>query len=210
MKLRHILLLIPIIGAIVILAASSTYTSNNFKPGDIVFMTDNSAQGQAVKLATHSEYSHVGVILQNDNELYLYEAVQPVRRVKMSDWVRIADPHTYVVKRLTNDSLTALQLSKMNTEAIKHLGKPYDPWFGWSDENIYCSEYVWKIYFNATGIELCKPKPLKSYDLSHPLVIKIMHQRYDSIPYEEPMVAPSDIFSSEKLGIVTNGKLLKK
>ena len=33
-------------------------------------------------------------------------------------------------------------------------GKHYDFWFEWSDERIYCSELVWKIYRRGLGIEL--------------------------------------------------------
>ena len=32
--------------------------------------------------------------------------------------------------------------------------KDYDLYFEWSDDKIYCSELVWKIYKNGADIEL--------------------------------------------------------
>ena len=37
-------------------------------------------------------------------------------------------------------------------------GRPYDLTFEWSDERIYCSELVWKIYERALGIEIGPPQ----------------------------------------------------
>lgn len=36
----------------------------------------------------------------------------------------------------------------------KFKGKPYDIYFEWSDDKIYCSELVWKIYKHALDIEI--------------------------------------------------------
>ena len=52
-------------------------TRDIFKEGDIIFQTSSSRQTKAIQLATHSEWSHVGIILKNNNEFYVYEAVQP-------------------------------------------------------------------------------------------------------------------------------------
>ena len=86
--------------------------------------------------------------------------------------------------------------------AQKHVGKNYDGKFQWSDQRLYCSELVWKIYKECTDIELCKVKQVKDYNLDHPKVKKLIEQRFGSanrLNKEEKLVAPSDIFNSKLL-----------
>ena len=78
-------------------------------------------------------------------------------------------------------------------------------YFGWSDDRIYCSELVWKIYKEALGIELGKLQQLKEFDLSHPIVQKKLKERYgNNIPYDEKVISPAAIFESEELELVTS------
>ncbi len=94
-------------------------------------------------------------------------------------------------------------IDKMKREAQGYMGKNYDIYFNWSDAEIYCSELVWKLY-HAVGIDICPLNPLRSYDLSHPIVKATMQKRYgNSIPLEEKMVAPGDLFVSPKLESVS-------
>ena len=82
------------------------------------------------------------------------------------------------------------------------LGKDYDLQFRWSDDKIYCSELVWKAYKHATGIELCPPRPFKSYNLKSPTVQRLVKSRYGSsgqLPLDELAVAPSDLADSPLL-----------
>lgn len=199
MKKLYLIFLIPIIGISIILCSSKSHV--NFQEGDIVFTTDNSSQGKAVKLATNSKYSHVGVVLKHNGELYLYEAVQPVRKVKLDYWMKRGGNTSYAVKRFSGDTLlTKENFTKMKLYAEKNLGKDYDPYFGWKDDILYCSEYVWKIYYEGTGLKLSDPKKLKEYNTDHPYVQQIMKQRYgNNIPYDEKMVSPGDLFESELL-----------
>lgn len=47
--------------------------------GDLIFHTSLSAQSQAIQLATHSPYSHCGILYRNGKEWQVFEAVQPVK-----------------------------------------------------------------------------------------------------------------------------------
>jgi uncharacterized protein YycO len=82
-------------------------------------------------------------------------------------------------------------------------GKSYDLTFEWSDDKIYCSELIWKIYQRAAGIEIGKLEPLKNFDLTHEAVRKKMKERYgENIPMEEKVISPASIFDSELLTTV--------
>ena len=76
--------------------------------------------------------------------------------------------------------------------------KNYDLYFEWSDDKIYCSELIWKIYKNGAGIELCPLQKLKNFDLKNKIVQTILKERYgNSVPLEENVVAPSQIVDSK-------------
>ena len=151
---------------------TTTAVDTNFHDGDIIFQTSHSGQSEAIQLATHSQYSHCGVLFNDNGKWFVYEAVQPVSKTPFDEWVARGDHRYYVVKRLKNaDSvLTKPALDKMHAYVTKNLGKNYDIAFNWSDENFYCSELVWKAYHEATGLEVGHTKPLGDYDLSNPIV----------------------------------------
>lgn len=173
----------------------------SFNNGDIIFQSSTSGQSLAIQLATHSIYSHCGVILKEDTKYFVFEAVQPVKITPLEEFVARGDNNYYIVKRVKDSELlTEEVLEKMKVFEKKHLGKPYDLYFGWSDEKIYCSELVWKMYKETTGLELGKLKKLKEFDLSHPAVKSKLNERYGkNIPMEEPVISPESIFGSDLL-----------
>ena len=79
-------------------------------------------------------------------------------------------------------------------------GKSYDIYFEWSDDRIYCSELVWKIYKGATNIEIGQLEHLSDFDLSSDIVKAKMKERYgDNIPMDEEVISPAAMFNSDKL-----------
>ena len=82
-------------------------------------------------------------------------------------------------------------------------GKPYDKYFGWGDDKIYCSELIWKAYKWTLNYELCELKKLKDFDLSHPHVKMMLKKRYgNKVPLEEPVVSPADLFNYKELKLI--------
>ncbi len=173
-----------------------------FKEGDIVFQTTQSAQCKAVQLATHSPYSHCGIVFKEDNNFFVYEAVQPVKITPIDEWIKHGKENKIVVKRLKNaDSiLTKSVVEKMKVYAKQFMGKNYDIYFEWSNDRIYCSEYVWKIYKNGANVEVGILKKLKDFDLTSKEVKQIMKERYgNNIPYQETVISPADMYNSTLL-----------
>ena len=173
-----------------------------FQNGDIIFQTSQSGQSKAIQLATHSKYSHVGIIYNNGGKYFVYEAVQPVKLTPLDKWIdRGLDDH-YVVKRLKNadEILTKEALSKMKKVGERYKGKNYDIYFEWSDDKIYCSELVWKVYKEGAGIEIGELEQLRDFDLSHEIVKQKMKERYgDNIPMDEKVISPAVMFDSDEL-----------
>lgn len=170
--------------------------------GDIIFQISKSAQSIAIQKATGSQYSHMGIVYISQGKKYVYEAVGPVKLTPFSEWVARGENGHYVIKRLKNyeQFMTAENQQKFKDSADRFTGLPYDTFFLWSDESIYCSELVWKLYYEALNIELAPLKKMEQFDLTSPEVQKIMAERFsEGIPVEEPVMSPADIFDSEKL-----------
>ncbi|MDR2128763.1 MAG: YiiX family permuted papain-like enzyme [Burkholderiaceae bacterium] len=173
--------------------------------GDIVFQSLLLGQGQAIQAATHSKYTHMGLILEEQGSFYVLEASNTVRTTPLNVWIRSGDDGKYVVKRLKNAAkvLSAQTLAKMRAEGERLKGKSYDLTFGWSDEKIYCSELVWKIYQRGAGLEIGKLQKLGEFDLSSAVVQEKLKERYgDSIPLDEIVISPASMFESELLRTV--------
>lgn len=187
----------------------SLLAKDDIKNGDIIFQSSISKQCEAIKLATHSEYTHCGIIFKDGNDINVYEAVQPVKVTSLNKWIARGQNGHFVIKRLKNFDklLNENKVSIMRSEAEMMKGKDYDIYFGWSDEKIYCSELVWKIYKRGADIEVGKLEKLKSFDLTSGPVKKIMEERYGvNVPYDETVISPASIFDCELLTTTYSNK----
>jgi uncharacterized protein YycO len=189
----------------------ATATDSNYHNGDLIFQSSNSGQSAAVQLATHSIYTHCGILFQENGKWMVYEAVQPVRKIPVEQWTANGQNGFYIVRRLKNaDSLlTDAKVNAMKASASQRLGRDYDIYFSWDEERMYCSELVWKVYQEGANVEVGTRKRMKDYDLTSPTVKKIMRQRYgNKPPLNEYMISPQDVFESELLVTVKEvGKL---
>ena len=167
--------------------------------GDIVFHESTSRQSPIIKLAQHSKWTHCGIVFHIGDKAYVYEAVDPVRYTPLKDWVARGKDGVYCAKRLKSP-LSASTIEKMKTVGAKYKGKHYDTLFQWSDNRMYCSELIWKIYFEGAGIEVCKPNHFSDYSISLPRVKKLIKERYgDKFDPSEQIVSPQALFKSKLL-----------
>lgn len=170
--------------------------------GDIVFQTSRSAQSIAIQDATGSEYSHMGIVFIRSGEPYVFEAIKTVQYTPLKDWVSRGEGGHYVVKRLKNAEriLKPEAIAKLRQVASTLQGKPYDLTFEWSDDRIYCSELVWKIYDRGIGVRIGRLQKLSEFNRSVPSVKAKMKERYGTtIPLDQTVISPGEMFSFEGL-----------
>jgi uncharacterized protein YycO len=173
-----------------------------YQTGDIIFQTSNNATNKAIELATHSKFSHVGVIVAEDGDLQVLEAGNPVSITPLAKFIQRGSGGQYEVLRLkeAEEVLTAEVKTALINTGKTWVGKKYDFVFSWNDEELYCSELVYKLYANTLHLNLTEPKPLKSFDLSHPLVQEQLKIKYgQNIPYDDNMVSPQQLYESDLL-----------
>lgn len=167
-------------------------------PGDLVLHSSRSAQSAALRAATGSRWTHVGLVFRRDGRWEVLEAVQPVRWTPLDAWVRRGIDGDVVALRY-DEPFDAQRLQKA---AEAWLDRPYDLLFQWSDDTIYCSELVWKAY-HEQGIDLGTLAPMDSFDLSSPEVKALIEARTKgSVDLQEPVVAPSSFLQDEDLKVV--------
>lgn len=176
---------------------SSAYQPQN---GDIIFHISRSSQSLAIQRATKSRYSHMGIVYLKSGSPFVFEAVEPVKLTPLQEWIKRGNSGHYVVKRLSqaNQTLTEAALKQMLEVGKTFEGKHYDLYFEWSDDQIYCSELVWKVYKRALGLEIAALQTMREFDLSDPIVQAKIQERFgQSVPMDEKVITPAAIFASE-------------
>ncbi|WP_460607615.1 YiiX family permuted papain-like enzyme [Hymenobacter terrigena] len=182
--------------------AATAQIAPQLHDGDLIFHTSQSAQSRAIQLATHSAWSHCGILYRQAGQWQVFEAVQPVKLTPLADWVARGQGGHFVTKRLRDAEavLTHAALARLKAAGQPLLGHNYDLYFGWSDDRIYCSELIWKVYERGLGRRLGQLQHLRDFDLSHPAVQAKLRERYsNNLPLNETVISPASIFNSSEL-----------
>jgi hypothetical protein len=170
--------------------------------GDIIFHTSRSSQSVAIQRATHSPFSHIGVVIYRNNKPYVFEAIATVQYTPLDRWIARGTGKHFVVKRLKNSAriLTPAGIQKLRLTSQQFQGRPYDLTFEWSDSRVYCSELVWKLYDRALGLRIGELQRLRDFDLSDRAVRAKMRERYgDHVPMAEQVISPAAMYRSPLL-----------
>jgi len=174
--------------------------------GDVIFQTSPTSQSLALQKATRSRYSHVGLVTFREEKPYVFEAADTVQATPLAEWLARGEDGHYVVKRLfdAHQVLDTASVIELRKEMHHFEGKgPYDRTFEWSDERMYSSELVWKLYERALGIRLGEPQRMRDLDLSAPEVQQKLAERFgELVPLDEPVISPQRIFDSTRLETV--------
>ena len=181
------LLLMASLLAVNVLKSQPAPVASVLKEGDIVFQTSKSTQSKYIILATRSQWSHCGIIIEKPDGLYVLEAISSVSLTPYQQWVERGRGKRVSVKRYTEDPI--------KIKYSKYLGKQYDKAFKFDNNQWYCSELVYDIYKRQLGVELCKPRPVSDYVISG--LDKILTKR--GIDKNQLIVAPCDLYDSKLL-----------
>lgn len=176
----------------------------SFQDGDLIFHQSQTAQSRAIKEATGSPWTHVGLLFKERNQWYVVEAVQPVRVTKLSTFTARGlhkDYQVYRVRNMTTDNVKALR-----EELKTYLGKDYDIYFEWSDDRTYCSELVYKPVYKITGIEIGELQKYRDLKLDGPYVQAMIKQRLTdtgrTLNLDEPIVTPVSQMNDPDLDLI--------
>jgi len=192
-------------GAAVVFVACNNPDVSRLREGDIIFQTSKSSQSKAIQLATHSKFSHMGIVRSEGGALFVCEAVQPVKLTPVYLWIERGEGGHFAVMRLKNADTVLNQegVRRIRSEENRYLGKKYDPYFEWSDDRMYCSELVWKVFDRAFHIQLGRLQHGSDFDFTHPVVQQSLKVRFPGgFPPGEPCISPRAIFESDQIETV--------
>ena len=188
------------------IAVSSVMTlgSATLRDGDVIFQESMSAQSTAIRDATQSPVTHVGIVVWHGGTAQVLEAAGKTKLTPLKTWIERGVGARYAVRRLRGRRLTETELMSLRTLGKQLKGTPYDAKFDWGDDELYCSELVWKLYARGAGIVLSEPETFSDLALDQPSVRRLIKRRYRNkrLPLTMPVVTPKALYVSRELETV--------
>ncbi len=146
------------------------------KDGDLVFIKSQTQQSALLKVATGSEWSHVGAAFKNSAGWEVIEAVGPVKWTSLYSFIRRSRNLDYKVKRTTFE----FRISKVREYLENKLGAPYDLIFSMDEARIYCSELLWKAYKKVAKEEIGNLQKIGDLQVDNQAVMSVAKKRFDA------------------------------
>jgi len=170
--------------ALLLIAAGWIYTKTSapyppLKDGDIVFQTTLDNQSLAIATATASYYTHTGIVKLSGNIAYVVEAVGPVKETPFNEWIKRGLFKRIAVYR--DPALTPDAASRVLAAAQIYYGRPYNIFFSFKNNGIYCSELVYLAYKEA-GSPVGKTEKVSELYANNSFVKKLIERRWQLDP----------------------------
>jgi Permuted papain-like amidase enzyme, YaeF/YiiX, C92 family len=187
------------------------------RTGDLVFQTSSSGQSAAVLAATGHPYTHMGILQITDAGPVVIEAWSTVRETPLSAWRAQGDGGLITVLR--DARLTDAQAGAMVEAAQGYLGRPYDIFFLFGNEGVYCSELPWLAY-QAIGLPLGEVQRIAELNIANAAVQGLIAERWRQDPVcatgatsaqvclslllDRQMITPAAIAADPNMRLVTS------
>jgi hypothetical protein len=174
------------------------------KEGDFVFQSlPKGDLVDAIEGVSHSQYSHVGLVIRKNNAWYVREAIGPVIDTPFEMWAgRGRNMNAFDVFRIRGALHNVVPALIKASELF--LGRPYDFKFDMDDDAIYCSELLYKAMLNASGVRLGKLQRLGDLDWK-PYQATIEKYEGGKPPLERQMITPRSLSEARELEKVFDG-----
>lgn len=171
--------------------------SPQFQNGDVVLQASRSPRAELIRKASHSPYSHVGVVEVTAKGVFVIEAVQPVKRTPIAKWLERGQGGKYTQLRAKNVDAAALE--KVLASAREQLGKPYDLRFRWDDESLYCSELVTKAFASGAQLEVGRMEKVSDLALT---ARELAFAASQGVAADQVLVTPASIAEDDDFTVV--------
>lgn len=194
--------LLPLLAAFFMLTACSGGSSNPTLPspdspfqilqsGDLLFVSDTSGMGQAVKEST-GQYTHVALVERCSDTVFIIDATQRHGVARRPIDSTFATHMPVDVYRLATPFDTADVIARANAL----VGLPYDDAFRSGNDAYYCSELVYECYRNKKGAPLFEERPMNWLDADGNLP-DYWREHFERlgipVPQGEPGTNPTDL-----------------
>ncbi len=148
---------------------------SEFQEGDLIFHTSHSGQSNAIMMATSSVLTHMGIIHKTPEGFFVIEAGKMVQQMPLEEWIDRGIAGRYAVYR--HKDLNPTQARHVVQRAKAYIGTPYDLYFSFDNDALYCSELP-HITFKKVGILLGKVQKVSDLNIDNALVEKVIEARW--------------------------------
>jgi hypothetical protein len=146
-----------------------------YKEGDVIFIQSQTSQAAALREATESVWTHVGLMIKKGSSWYVVEAVGPVKETPLAEFIGRSKNKSYRVYRFKH--FDAATMTAQLKARIPKYNKPYDIYFEWTQERIYCSELTYHLMKDVTGFDLGRIQKMKEMKLDGPYAQALIKKR---------------------------------
>lgn len=171
----------------------------DIRPGDIIFQDIHGQLFRVIEEVSGSRLTHCGIIVRQQGELYVLEAIGPVMLTPLKAWV-----HRGIGSRFTVVRLKAPHRARVPAiirAGFTYLNRPYDFQYEMTDDKIYCSELVYKAVEAAAGIRLGPLRRLGDLKWQrHEAFIRMLTG--GELPLERTIITPGDLAVSDQVDVV--------
>ncbi len=127
----------------------------DWRDGDLVFQDSGGPQALAIRLATGSAYTHMGIVRLTAAGPVVIEAAARVGETPLARFLARGTDGRYAVYRVRG--LTPDKARAVLAASRRYFGRPYDMFFRLEGDALYCSELPHHA-FKAAGIALGRPE----------------------------------------------------
>ena len=179
-------------------------TASKYAEGDIIFIQSQTTQAAALRESTESVWTHVGLLIKKSNAWYVAEAVGPLKETPLAEFIGRSKNKSYQIHRYKH--FDAATMAAAMKRVLPKYNKPYDIYFEWSQDKIYCSELTYHVMKDVTGFELGRIQKMKEMKLDGPYAQALIKKRYTDTGREfdpdELIVTPRSQIEDEDLTLI--------
>lgn len=148
---------------LLLLVGAASADPADYREGDLIYIKIPTSFGRAIEEVTHSPVSHVGIVARHESgALTVVHALGKVQEEPLDRFLHRSKGF-WAVQRYAFESPAAL--ARFVASARSFLGRKYDYFFVIDNEDIYCSELVYRAF--RDGLNLV-PVPLKGLTFGAP------------------------------------------
>ena len=166
--------------------------------GDIIFQSlPRSRLVNAIEGVSRSPYSHCGLVAREEGRWVVYEALHGVEATPLREFLFRGRRRAFAVYRLK--AVHQWCMPAMIEQAKTYLGRPYDVRYRMDDEQIYCSELIYKAFAAASdGQQLGTLVQLGDLNWQ-PWQETIRYFEGGPVPLEREMITPRNLAEASQL-----------
>lgn len=203
-KIRALVICAILVGVCVYRNVFSLFQLRAYEPreGDILFQSlPRGELVDAIEGITSSPWSHCGVLMRIDGHWQVVESIGIVRRTPLALWIMRGRSGRFEAYRHSSPVFQSSEtrLHESLAPALDaYMGRPYDFRYAPGDNEIYCSELVFKAYRDALGVELGNWEELGQLNW-RPFETFIRSMEGGPVPLHRRMITPVGITRSPLL-----------